>query len=764
MRACSRILALFLTLGTSWAQEAASALPSPVTTSVEAFEKQLVRQEQELQEKLVSLQASLAETRTASIPGLVPTLRTQEELLAGLRGIRRGQLAALQQSLQSQVLQRQIDSELTRLRETGMPTPPPYAPDLLDRLLAEARQEESRLAAARSTEEEALKRLEASLRALEESRRQLEQAQAQRAGSQDPTALPLLGARVTAAELATRRAEEDWRLRELEHRNRSLERQLVETRRTLLAERTRWVEQGVAHSEEALEKIHRELDKQAFDLRRSLQGHQHELREAERRWSEAHRRRDQQSESDPVLIQEVQTRFAELQGVQRKITLVEARLERLEAIRRTWQVRFAVARGEKEAPELETVRKEVRTHLAGFRREEDLQEARLAELLQELQDLGVTLAATAPGSRQAKLLGQQQDAVRELLRAGEANRTSLRTARLVEERLLQQLPAPESVQTRNWWRSLTRNLRSFWEETLGPFAAPLLHVLLLLFLGLPLNLFLSRRVQIWAARLYNAQSGMIAGKVLYYGGLTLIAILFLNRIGVGLAPLLGAAGVTGVALGFASQTSVSNIISGLFLIAEQPFQVEDIIVVGDVTGVVLSIDLLSVKLRQFDNRFVRIPNETILKTNVVNISRHPIRRTETRVSVAYRSDLEEVTRILRAVADEDPDVLQNPEPLVIFQQFGDSGIDFKLCCWGARENFLVLANRIPLAIKRRFDEAGIEIPFHQVTLHRAVDALPFEVRTLEPEENEEPGEPDSITPPAGSGASRRSSRGPSDDR
>ena len=93
-------------------------------------------------------------------------------------------------------------------------------------------------------------------------------------------------------------------------------------------------------------------------------------------------------------------------------------------------------------------------------------------------------------------------------------------------------------------------------------------------------------------------------------GLTVVTVL--RQLGFDLGVLVGAAGVFTVALGFASQTSASNLISGLFLIGERPFVVGDIITVGTRTGEVTSIDLLSVKLRTFDNLFVRIPNETLI--------------------------------------------------------------------------------------------------------------------------------------------------------
>ena len=115
----------------------------------------------------------------------------------------------------------------------------------------------------------------------------------------------------------------------------------------------------------------------------------------------------------------------------------------------------------------------------------------------------------------------------------------------------------------------------------------------------------------------------------------------LRELGFKLSVLLGAAGVLTVAVGFASQTSASNIISGLFLLGERPFSVGDVIRVGSTTGEVLSIDLLSAKLRTFENLFVRIPNETLIKSEVTNLSRLPVRRLDLKIGIAYKEEVGE---------------------------------------------------------------------------------------------------------------------------
>ena len=179
-----------------------------------------------------------------------------------------------------------------------------------------------------------------------------------------------------------------------------------------------------------------------------------------------------------------------------------------------------------------------------------------------------------------------------------------------------------------------------------------------------------------------------------------------------------------------AQTSVSNIIAGLFLIAEQPFIVDDVIQVGDVTGRVLTVDTMSVKLRTFDNRFVRIPNETLVKSTVINITRFPIRRLDVRIGVAYKEDPERVREVLLDVADKNPIALMEPEPLVIFDAFADSSLNLLFAVWTTRENWLELKNSIQEEVKMRFDEEGIEIPFPHRSLYVGSESEAFPIRIV----------------------------------
>ncbi len=191
----------------------------------------------------------------------------------------------------------------------------------------------------------------------------------------------------------------------------------------------------------------------------------------------------------------------------------------------------------------------------------------------------------------------------------------------------------------------------------------------------------------------------------------------LRELGFDLAALLGAAGLLSVAVGFAAQTSVSNLISGVFLLLERPFAIGDVVEIDGTQGEVVSVDLMSVKIRRFDNLMVRIPNETMLKSKLSNLTHYPIRRYDLNFGVAYATDLERLRETLLAVAEANPLCLSEPPPLIIFTGFADSAVTVQFSTWCRTDRFLELINSITVEVKEALDAAGIEIPYPQRTVH-----------------------------------------------
>jgi small-conductance mechanosensitive channel len=258
-------------------------------------------------------------------------------------------------------------------------------------------------------------------------------------------------------------------------------------------------------------------------------------------------------------------------------------------------------------------------------------------------------------------------------------------------------------------------------------AKPFVIAVLMVIVGALLISLASRAAGRTVEKRWNEDAGALLRKVIFYTCWVVLILAVLNQLGVKLTAILAAAGVAGIAIGFAAQTSLSNVISGIFLAIERPFKAGDMIQVGDTLGMVLAVDLLSVKLRMFDNRFVRIPNENIIKGQVTNYSRFPIRRVDLMIGVAYKEDIGRVREILLDEARKHPLALLQPEPLCFCWQFNTSSIDLLFVVWGIKDDYLTIKSEMLMNIKKRFDEEGIEIPFPHLSLYTGSATKPMPV-------------------------------------
>lgn len=218
-----------------------------------------------------------------------------------------------------------------------------------------------------------------------------------------------------------------------------------------------------------------------------------------------------------------------------------------------------------------------------------------------------------------------------------------------------------------------------------------------------------RTAMLILSRGLDESSLLIFSKITTYLLNTIILLLALDFAGVELKVLLGAAGVFTVAIGFASQTSASNLISGLFLIAEKPFKKGDVITVGDKTGVVLTINLFSTRLRTLDNLLIRVPNETLMKSEITNVTHFPIRRADLQIPLAFDADLVKVEKVLTKLAESSGQCLDEPKPLFIVQGIRESRLDAQFSFWIHRDNFLKTKNSFYAQMVSAFKENDIEI-------------------------------------------------------
>ena len=226
----------------------------------------------------------------------------------------------------------------------------------------------------------------------------------------------------------------------------------------------------------------------------------------------------------------------------------------------------------------------------------------------------------------------------------------------------------------------------------------------------------------------SRQRMMLITRTVTYTGYTGLVLIVTRELNYDLTALFGAVGVMGIVIGVASQTSIGNIISGLFLVGEKSFEIGDVVRIGDKSGTVYSIDLLSIKIKTFDNLLIRIPNQTVISSELTNVTRFPIRRLDFQIGVAYKEDLRKVKSVLENVARNNPLCLEEPEPYILFQSFGDSSINITFGVWFEKTNYTAVKNSVFIEIKEAFDREGIEIPFPHVSIYAGEASKPISVK------------------------------------
>lgn len=207
------------------------------------------------------------------------------------------------------------------------------------------------------------------------------------------------------------------------------------------------------------------------------------------------------------------------------------------------------------------------------------------------------------------------------------------------------------------------------------------------------------------------QRSQVVLKLLKYIFYVILVLFVLDSIGINLKAIWGAAGIAGVAIGFAAQTSVSNLISGLFVLTEGSIHVGDTIIVDGITGVVDEVKLLSIRVHTFDNQMVRIPNSTIINNNLINNNFHSKRRITVTLDVTYDSDLQLALDTFRKAAESCTTVLSDPAPTSWVEGYNDTGIDITVAAWFNPADFLKTKSDLHIAILREMEAVGLDTPY-----------------------------------------------------
>ncbi len=196
---------------------------------------------------------------------------------------------------------------------------------------------------------------------------------------------------------------------------------------------------------------------------------------------------------------------------------------------------------------------------------------------------------------------------------------------------------------------------------------------------------------------------------------TIVAVL--DQFGVETASLLAVLGAAGLAIGLALQGTLSNVAAGVMLLIFRPFKIGDYVEAAGLAGTVSAINLFITELTTPDNVQITAPNGQLWGAAVKNYSVHPTRRIELVVGIAYEDDIDSAIAAAGAVIEAEPNALHDPQPTIVVGELADSSVNLIIHAWSNRADYWSTRCALIKAIKERFDQDGISIPFPQRSVH-----------------------------------------------
>lgn len=202
-------------------------------------------------------------------------------------------------------------------------------------------------------------------------------------------------------------------------------------------------------------------------------------------------------------------------------------------------------------------------------------------------------------------------------------------------------------------------------------------------------------------------------KIVSYGILVLAALWVMPTLGLELSGLMVAGGIVALAIGFASQSIIGNLISGLFLMGERPVKLGDQIIIGDHRGFVEDINIISTAIRTLDGLYIRIPNEMVFTSSIINYSLNPVRRLDLDIGIRYSDDADKAIKIIKNLVEEHPLTMVNPPTHVFVDNLGDNSVDIVARIWTPTSEWYTVQRELLWKIKIAIEAEGIQIPFPQ---------------------------------------------------
>ncbi|MGB9770823.1 MAG: mechanosensitive ion channel family protein [Candidatus Kapaibacteriota bacterium] len=255
----------------------------------------------------------------------------------------------------------------------------------------------------------------------------------------------------------------------------------------------------------------------------------------------------------------------------------------------------------------------------------------------------------------------------------------------------------------------------------------ILIVLVLFFVLLVIIKLLSKRIRFILRDKVSFQTLSVLNRFIIWIFIILYIFVILSYFGINLTGLLALGGFASIIIGFATQKVVGNSIAGLFLIFERPIKLGQSVRIADVSGFVEEIRFLSTIIRSFEGEFIRIPNEQVFTSIIINLTENVARRVDYIIGIHYSNDFSKAREIILNFLNYQKFVLSAPAPEVFVEKFSSSSVDIHIRFWAPTEKWYETKNNLLPIIRTELENNGINIPYPQmeIKIHNLKDFNKF---------------------------------------
>ena len=197
----------------------------------------------------------------------------------------------------------------------------------------------------------------------------------------------------------------------------------------------------------------------------------------------------------------------------------------------------------------------------------------------------------------------------------------------------------------------------------------------------------------------------------------ILVVIIVSMLGVAMTSVVAILGAAGLAVGLALQGSLANLAGGVLILFFKPFKIGDVIEAQGFIGKVTEIQVFNTIVKTFDNKTIYVPNGSLSNDNIINYSTEPTRRVDMKFGIGYKDDIQKAKSIIKKLIDANSAINQQPEPLIVVSELGDSSVNITVRVWVNSENYWNVFFDMQENVKIEFDKNGISIPFPQRDVH-----------------------------------------------